>query len=99
MAKKDDSKHAGTKIESRERRYFMMTFSDSCIDTYEELEPLYIQFKEKYHCIFQTEIYSGEQWSEIIPKCRPCRRQFRAKEATRLLILKLGIDILKYKDM
>ncbi len=24
--------------------------------------------KEKYHCIFQTEIYSGEQWLEIVPK-------------------------------
>ncbi len=39
-----------------------------CIDAYEKLEPLYIQFKEKYHCIFQTEIYSGEQWLEIVPK-------------------------------
>ena len=39
-----------------------------CIDTYEKLEPLYIQFKEKYHCIFQKEIYSGKQWLEIIPK-------------------------------
>ena len=39
-----------------------------CIDAYEKLEPLYIQFKDKYHCIFQTEIYSGEQWLEIVPK-------------------------------
>ena len=27
-----------------------------CIDAYEKLEPLYIQFKDKYHCIFKTEI-------------------------------------------
>ena len=39
-----------------------------CIDRYEKLEPLYIRFKEKYHCILQKEIYSGEQWLEIIPK-------------------------------
>ena len=39
-----------------------------CIDAYEKLEPLYIQFRDKYHCIFQTEIYSGEQWLEIVPK-------------------------------
>ena len=39
-----------------------------CIDQYEKLEPLYIHFKEKYHCIFQKDVYSGEQWLEIIPK-------------------------------
>lgn len=43
-------------------------FYFTCIDAYEKLEPLYIQFKEKYHCIFQKEIYSGEQWLEIVPK-------------------------------
>ncbi len=43
-------------------------FYFTCIDKYENLEPLYIHFKEKYHCIFQKDIYSGEQWLEIIPK-------------------------------
>lgn len=43
-------------------------FYFTCIDQYEKLEPLYIHFKEKYHCIFQKEIYSGEQWLEIVPK-------------------------------
>ena len=43
-------------------------FYFTCIDRYEKLEPLYIQFKEKYHCIFQKDIYSGEQWLEIVPK-------------------------------
>ena len=43
-------------------------FYYTCIDKYEKLEPLYIQFKDKYHCIFQKDIYSGEQWLEIIPK-------------------------------
>ena len=43
-------------------------FYFTCIDEYEKLEPLYIRFKEKYHCIFQKDIYSGEQWLEIIPK-------------------------------
>lgn len=43
-------------------------FYFTCIDAYEKLEPLYIQFREKYHCIFQTDIYSGEQWLEIVPK-------------------------------
>lgn len=43
-------------------------FYFTCIDNYEKLEPLYVQFKDKYHCIFQKDIYSGEQWLEIIPK-------------------------------
>lgn len=43
-------------------------FYYTCIDSYEKLEPLYTRFKDKYHCIFQKDIYSGEQWLEIIPK-------------------------------
>lgn len=43
-------------------------FYFTCIDQYEKLEPLYYQLKENYHCIFQKDIYSGEQWLEIIPK-------------------------------
>ena len=53
-----------------------------CIDAYEKLEPLYIQFKEKYHCIFQTDIYSGEQWLEIVPqKCFKGKCNFTIKRA------------------
>lgn len=43
-------------------------FYFTCIDGYDKLEPIYIRLKEKYHCIFQRDIYSGEQWLEIIPK-------------------------------
>ena len=43
-------------------------FYFTCIDRYDKLEPIYIRFKEKYHCIFQKDIYSGEQWLEIVPK-------------------------------
>ncbi|MCM1257617.1 MAG: HAD family hydrolase [Roseburia sp.] len=61
-------------------------FYFTCIDAYEKLEPLYLQFKEKYHCIFQTDIYSGEQWLEIVPKS--------VSKANAILQLKerLGID-------
>lgn len=57
-----------------------------CIDAYEKLEPLYMQFKEKYHCIFQKEIYSGEQWLEIVPQ--------NVSKASAILQLKerLGIE-------
>ena len=57
-----------TPVEFESALGFGDVFYFVCIDTYEKLEPLYIQFKEKYHCIFQKEIYSGEQWLEIIPK-------------------------------
>lgn len=43
-------------------------FYFTCIDSYEKLEPLYYQFKDKYHCIFHKDIYSGEQWLEIMPR-------------------------------
>lgn len=43
-------------------------FYFTCIDQYEKLEPLYHKWKDKYHCIFQKDIYSGEQWLEIVPK-------------------------------
>lgn len=61
-------------------------FYYTCIDKYEKLEPLYIQFKDKYHCIFQKDIYSGEQWLEIIPKS--------VSKANAILQLKehLGVD-------
>lgn len=43
-------------------------FYFTCIDSYDRLEPIHIRLKEKHHCIFQKDIYSGEQWLEIIPK-------------------------------
>lgn len=61
-------------------------FYFTCIDKYEKLEPLHIQLKDKYHCIFQKDIYSGEQWLEIVPKS--------VSKANAILQLKeyLGID-------
>jgi len=29
--------------------------------------PLYDKYKEKYHCVYQTDIYTNEQWLEIMP--------------------------------
>lgn len=60
-------------------------FYFTCIDQYEKLEPLYHRFKDKYHCIFQKDIYSGEQWLEIIPKT--------VSKANAILQLKEYMDI------
>ncbi len=40
----------------------------TCIDEKEKLEPLCEKYREKYHCVFQTELYTREQWLEIMPQ-------------------------------
>lgn len=42
-------------------------FYITCIDLPEKLFPFYEKYKEKYHCIYQKDIYSGEQWLEFMP--------------------------------
>lgn len=39
----------------------------TCIDAPKKLEPLYEKYKDRYHCVYQADIYSGEQWLEIMP--------------------------------
>lgn len=42
-------------------------FYITCIDEKEKLEPLYQRYQEKYHCVFQKDIYLHSQWLEIMP--------------------------------
>ena len=42
-------------------------FYITCIDAPKKLMPLYDKYKEKYHCVYQTDIYTNEQWLEIMP--------------------------------
>lgn len=42
-------------------------FYITCIDEPEKLEPLYKKYSSTYHCIYQADIYSNEQWLEFIP--------------------------------
>lgn len=42
-------------------------FYITCIDEPEKLKPLYDKYKGKYHCVYQTDIYTNEQWLEIMP--------------------------------
>lgn len=42
-------------------------FYFTCIDAEDKLKPLYEKYKNKYHCVFSKDIYSGEQWLEIMP--------------------------------
>lgn len=43
-------------------------FYITCIDEPKKLEPLYEKYKHDYHCVYQEDIYSKEQWLEIMPK-------------------------------
>lgn len=40
----------------------------TCIDNEERLEGFYEKYKDKYSLVYHKDIYSGEQWLEIMPK-------------------------------
>lgn len=42
-------------------------FYITCIDEPCRLEPFYEKYREEYHCVYQRDIYTGEQWLEIMP--------------------------------
>ena len=43
-------------------------FYITCIDVPEKLKPFHVKYEGTYHCVYQRDIYSGEQWLEIMPK-------------------------------
>ena len=43
-------------------------FYITTIDEVEKLAPFYEKYRDRYHCFYQRDIYSGEQWLEIVPK-------------------------------
>ncbi len=42
-------------------------FYITCIDKHHKLKPLYEKYKNVFHCVYQTEMYTNEQWLEIMP--------------------------------
>lgn len=42
-------------------------FYITCIDEPDKLKPLYDKYKSIFHCVYQTDIYTHEQWLEIMP--------------------------------
>ena len=42
-------------------------FYITCIDTKEKLEPFFEKYRDKYHLVFERDIYTKEQWLEIMP--------------------------------
>lgn len=43
-------------------------FYITCMDEPGKLRPLYEKYKDIYHCVYQKDIYTKEQWLEIMPK-------------------------------
>lgn len=42
-------------------------FYITCIDEPSKLKPLYEKYKSLHHCVYQTDIYTHDQWLEIMP--------------------------------
>lgn len=42
-------------------------FYITCIDEPRKLEPLYRKYRDACHCVYQTDIYTKDQWLEMIP--------------------------------
>lgn len=82
-------------------RIFYLT----CIDSPEKLEPLYYKYMDKYHCVYQTDLYTGEQWLEIMPleaSKSNAIRQLRTKlDCEKLIVFgdgKNDIDMFRIAD-
>lgn len=43
-------------------------FYITCIDESQKLKPFYDKYKNDYHCEYQKNLYTKEQWLEIMPK-------------------------------
>ena len=43
-------------------------FYITCIDEPEKLEPVFEEFKDSFHCVYQRDIYTKDQWLEIMPR-------------------------------
>jgi len=39
-----------------------------CVDDPEKLKPIYEKYKDIFYCVFHADIYTNDQWLEIMPK-------------------------------
>lgn len=52
--------------QDRENEVYPIVYA--CIDEPQKLRILYGKHKDTYHCVYQKDIYTNEQWLEIMPK-------------------------------
>ena len=55
-------------VETPEALYKGNIFYFACIDEAEKLAPLYEKYRGQLHAVYQRDIYSGDQWLELMPK-------------------------------
>lgn len=65
-ARKGDQRHHAVK--TGDELLMGNKFYINCIDEPEKLKPFYEKYKATYHAIYQRDIYSKEQWLELLPK-------------------------------
>lgn len=59
--------HRDNPVQNEQQLHCGDIFYISCIDDESKLIPFYEKYKNQYHCIFQRDIYSKEQWLEVMP--------------------------------
>lgn len=55
-------------VETEEELIAGDIFYITCIESPDKIKPFFEKYKDIYHCVFQKDMYSGEQWLEIMPK-------------------------------
>jgi len=92
-------------VESEEELMAGELFYLTCIDAADKLLPLYEKYKERYHCVYQLDLYSGEPWLEILPKAASkanAIRQLRNKLGYEKLVVfgdgKNDVDMFELAD-
>ncbi len=80
-------------------------FYITCIDEPEKLRPLYDKYKDKYHCVYQRDIYTNEQWLEIMSleasKANAIKQLQRMLDCEKLVVFgdgKNDIDMFQIAD-
>lgn len=61
-------------------------FYITCIDETKKLAPLYERYREACHCVFQKDLYTQQQWLELMPQAAS------KSNAVRQLKARLGCD-------
>ncbi len=56
-------------VGSENRLFDGETYYFTLIGDEDKTKPLYEMYKDKYQCYFQRDMYSGDYWLEITPKC------------------------------
>ncbi len=54
-------------VKTAQELYRGEIFYISCIDEPEKLLPMQQKYRNQFHTVYQTDVYSGDQWLEIMP--------------------------------